>query len=280
MTRSPAIIPARSAWNHVPQFIALACVAAIMAACGAAPPASTALPTSAAPATAPDAETLTQVSTYPALQMGQFDGDVSFAQLAQAGDFGLGTFDNLEGEMIALDGVFYQAKADGSVGVADKTLETPFADVHFFHSSQQAQLNQAVHNLDELKAALAKLLPSPNRPYAFKISGTFPTLKLRSVPKQSPPYPTLADAVAKQVVFEQQNISGTMVGYALPAYLGSIGVAGYHFHFISTDKLHGGHVLDVSLNAAAVDIDYLENVKLMIPQNPTFQQTDFSKPQN
>lgn len=259
------------------RLVVLICTLSTLAACGTAPSTSATLPTSSA-ATAPDAETLTQVSTYPALQMGQFDGDVSFAQLAQAGDFGLGTFDNLEGEMIALDGVFYQAKADGSVSVADKALETPFADVHFFHSSQQAQITQAVPNLDQLKAALAKLLPSTNRPYAFKISGTFPTLKLRSVPKQAQPYPTLAAAVAKQIVFDQQNISGTLVGYALPAYLGSIGVAGYHFHFISSDKLHGGHVLDVSLKTATVDIDYLESVKLMIPQNATFQQTDFSKP--
>jgi len=256
-------------------FVLLVCMLATLASCGATPPTS-----ASPPVAAQNAETLTQVSTYPALQRGQFDGDVTYAQLAQAGDFGLGTFDGLDGEMIALDGVFYQAKADGSVAVADKTMETPFADVHFFRSSQQLQIKATLQNFDQLKAYLTKQLPSPNLPYGIKISGTFASLKWRSVPKQQMPYPPLAEAITHQIVFEERNISGTLVGYALPEYLGGIAVAGYHFHFISTDKRHGGHVLDISLTEATVDIDPLESVKLLIPQNTTFQHTDFSKPQN
>ena len=261
--------------RHPRHFLSLFCLIAALAGCGSVP----AISNSATPASQ-DAETLTQVSTYPALQLGQFDGDVTFAQLEQSGDFGLGTFDGLDGEMIALDGVFYQAKADGSVVVADKALQTPFADVHFFHSNQQIQLKEPLQNFDQLKAYLTKQLPSPNRPYGIKISGTFPALKWRSVPKQPEPFPTLADAVTRQVTFEQQNIKATLVGYALPEYLGGIAAAGYHFHYISDDKQHGGHVLDISLANATVDIDYLESVKLLIPQNATFQQTNFVKPQN
>lgn len=245
----------------------------LLAGCGQTPPVST-LPQGSAQ----DTETLTQVSTYPALQRGQFSGEVTYAQLAQAGDFGLGTFQGLDGEMIALDGVFYQAKSDGSVQVADPTTTTPFADVSFFHSSQQLQLTTPLTNVEQLKVYLSQHLPSANRPYAFKISGTFPTITFRSVPKQSEPYPTLTDAVGKQIVFEQQNISGTLVGYVLPNYFSTIGVSGYHFHFISADRQRGGHVLDVSLNTATIDIDDLASVKLLIPQNATFQQTDFSKP--
>ena len=224
-------------------------------------------------------ETITQVSTYPALQMGLFDGNVTYAQLAQAGDFGLGTFDGLDGEMVALDGKFYQAKIDGSVRLADPKLETPFADVHFFHSKQQLVLNEALQNYDQLKAYLTKQVPTANRPYAFKITGNFPTLKIRSVGKQSEPYPLLKDAVAQQTVFELKNITGTLVGYSMPAYLGAVVVAGYHFHFISADKQHAGHMLEASLTKATVDIDYLESVKLLIPQDATFQGTDFSTPQ-
>ena len=242
-------------------------LAALLAGCGQAPAGA-----------AQDTDTLTQVSTYPALQRGQFGGETTFAQLAQRGDFGLGTFDGLDGEMIALDGVFYQATADGAVRVADKALTTPFADVSFFHSSQQLTISQPLQSLDELKAFLGKQLPSANRPYAFKISGTFPYLKFRSVPRQAAPYPTLAAAVGKQKVFEQQNLSATLVGYMLPDYLGTIGVAGYHFHMISADRQRGGHVLDVRVADATVDIDYLGNVDLVIPQNATFQGTNFATP--
>ena len=239
------------------------------------------LPNTAAPLSAPtqDTETLTQVSTYQALQMGQFNGEITYAQLEQAGDFGLGTFEGLDGEMIALDGMFYQATADGSVRVVDQTMKTPFADVSFFHSTQQLQLDVPVQTIDQLKTYLTKHVPSTNRPYAFKISGTFPSIRFRTIPKQLEPYPPLIDAVAQQRVFEERTISGTLVGYLLPEYLKTIGVAGYHFHFISTDRRRGGHVLEVSLKEATIDIDYLASVKLMIPQNATFQQTDFSKSQ-
>jgi acetolactate decarboxylase len=246
-----------------------------LAGCGQIP-----LTSSSSTSAAQDPETLTQVSTYPALQRGQFTGEVTYAQLAQVGDFGLGTFDGLDGEMIALDGVFYQAKADGSVRVADPSMTTPFADVSFFHGSQQLQLTTPLTNVEQLKGFLAQQLPSANRPYALKVSGTFPTLKFRSVPKQPLPYPQLTDAVAQQIVFEERNITGTLVGYTLPNYLSSVGLPGYHFHFISADRRRGGHVLDVSLTTATIDIDDLASVKLLIPQNATFQQTDFSQPQS
>lgn len=225
-----------------------------------------------------DTETLTQVSTYPALQLGEFDGETTYAELATHGDFGLGTFDGLEGEMIALDGIFYQALADGSVRVADPKMETPFADVHFFQSTQQVKIQEPVQSVEELTAYLSKQLPSQNRPYAFRIHGTFTAISYRSVPKQGTPYPSLQEAVAQQKVFEAQTMPGTLVGYMLPTYLNGICLPGYHFHFISDDKSHGGHMVKIAFAEATVDIDYLENVKLVIPQNDTFQKTDFAKP--
>ncbi|MCA1738575.1 MAG: acetolactate decarboxylase, partial [Actinobacteria bacterium] len=35
---------------------------------------------------------------------GNYDGELTFAELGARGDFGLGTFDALDGEMIGLDG--------------------------------------------------------------------------------------------------------------------------------------------------------------------------------
>jgi len=51
--------------------------------------------------------TLFQTSTIDALLEGEYDGDISFAELEERGDFGLGTLEALDGEMIALDGGFY-----------------------------------------------------------------------------------------------------------------------------------------------------------------------------
>ena len=55
-----------------------------------------------------------QSSTINALLKGVYDGEVSFGELKRNGDFGIGTFNALDGEMIGLDGTFYQIKVDGA----------------------------------------------------------------------------------------------------------------------------------------------------------------------
>ncbi len=73
---------------------------------------------------------LLQTSTIDALLSGNYEGDVSFAKLRAGGDdFGLGTFDALDGEMVALDGTFYQMKVDGVAYELDERLKPPFAVV-------------------------------------------------------------------------------------------------------------------------------------------------------
>ena len=61
-----------------------------------------------------DHSTLFQVSNSTALTQGIFDGAVTIRELKEHGDFGLGTFDGLDGEMIALEGVFYRADTEGN----------------------------------------------------------------------------------------------------------------------------------------------------------------------
>ncbi len=231
-----------------------------------------------APAAAPkNSALLTQVSTYPALQLGLYAGDLTYAQLEQYGDFGIGTFDGMDGEMIALDGKFYQAKADGSVRVADPASRAPFATLNFFRASRQARLTEPLQNYDQLKAYLNRYLPAANHPYAFKIAGTFAYLKVRSVPKQSEPFPPLPSVIAQQTTFELQNRAGVLIGFWVPDYLASLNAPGYHLHFLSDDRQHGGHLLEGSFAAATIDINDLTQVAVIIPQNAAFQKADFAQ---
>jgi len=48
--------------------------------------------------------------------------------------------------------------------------------------------------------------------------------------------------IPNRPVFEAENISGTLVGFYCPDYIGNINAKGHHFHFISDDKKWGGHV--------------------------------------
>src|SRR5207249_10961718 len=78
-------------------------------------------------------DTLVQYSTINALLTGVYDGDMTFGELRRHGDFGLGTFNALDGEMIALDGRYYQITADGAVKPVRDDVRTPFAVVTHFY---------------------------------------------------------------------------------------------------------------------------------------------------
>jgi acetolactate decarboxylase len=76
-----------------------------------------------------DRETIYQVSLLQGLTFGDYNGSVSVADLKKRGDIGIGTFEGLNGELIAIDGKVYRAAGDGSVEeVSDDTL-IPFSNV-------------------------------------------------------------------------------------------------------------------------------------------------------
>src|ERR1700761_666729 len=85
--------------------------------------------------------TLFQISTSRALVQGVYSEAVSSSQLLAHGDFGLGTFDELDGEMVLLDGTIYQVRSDGSVSKVDENAGTPFATVLRFTADHEFTLH-------------------------------------------------------------------------------------------------------------------------------------------
>jgi acetolactate decarboxylase len=204
-----------------------------------------------------------QISTLHALKQGKYDGETTYAELKKHGDFGIGTLNGLYGEMVALNGAFFQIRADGSVHSIAQEEETPFAVVTFFKPDNEVSLPQ-VRDMKELQAALDRLVPTSDKPCAIKIEGGFKHIKVRSVPRQEKPYPGLEEAVKHQTVFELKNVHGTMVGFRFPAYMDGVNVPGYHFHFISADKKAGGHVLDCSPESANVEAAMISNLSVRL----------------
>ncbi|MEN3037440.1 MAG: acetolactate decarboxylase, partial [Candidatus Methanosuratincola petrocarbonis] len=143
-------------------------------------------------------DVLFQVSTISALMDGAFDGSMAFGDLKMHGDFGLGTFDALDGEMVGLDGRFYQVRADGSVHEVNDSMLTPFADVTFFDADDAVALSSS--NMTEVERDLEELLPMRNIFYAIRIDGTFSHVRARSVPAQTKPYQNLTIAVTNQSI--------------------------------------------------------------------------------
>jgi acetolactate decarboxylase len=155
---------------------------------------------------------LFQTSTIDALLEGNYDGDVCFAELEDRGDLGLGTLDALDGEMVALDGAFYQVKADGRAYAVDKRAKTPFAVVTFFEPNLSRTL-AAPTDFDNLCAHLDRLVGGEPQCCAVRLDGHFEYVKTRSVPRQRKPYPPLAEVVKHQPTFELRDVPGSIVGF-------------------------------------------------------------------
>lgn len=206
-------------------------------------------------------DTLFQSGTLSALNVGDFEGDYPMRDLKRHGDFGLGTFNALDGEMIVLDGEIYQARDDGIAYVADDLTLTPFAAITYFEADQSLTITDSL-DCAQLQAQIDAALPALDAPYAIKVSGAFATLQVRAPQLQHAPYPTLTDALADQILFDSENIDGTLVGFRLPDYLAGANATGYHFHFISDDKQHGGHVLACQTSTVTVDIDTITRIYL------------------
>ncbi len=219
-----------------------------------------------------------QVSILPALSSGVFDGDVAVADLTEYGDFGLGTFNGVDGEMIVLDGDVYQIRADGIARIADPATRTPFAVVTPFEADITAAIDTPM-TCKELEEILDILRPSENLIYALRIEGRFQDLQTRSETRQRPPYPTLAEVLAEQVVFNLGETAGTMVGFWFPEYAQGINLPGYHFHFISEDEddSRGGHVLDCRVQQADIAIDVSDQLTVDLPENSAFLKADLSE---
>ncbi|CEF57235.1 acetolactate decarboxylase [Acetobacter ghanensis] len=80
----------------------------------------------------PPINRLYQTSTMAALLDAVYDGETTLDELLQHGNFGLGTFNSLDGEMIVTDGVVRQFRAEGLAAEVPGSLKTPFACVTYF----------------------------------------------------------------------------------------------------------------------------------------------------
>jgi acetolactate decarboxylase len=220
--------------------------------------------------------TLFQSSPVTALLNGVMNDVFTVGDIVGYGDFGLGTFNAVDGEMIVFDGKVYRVDYDGNVSQPDKSTRTPFVTVTFFHADTVLIIKDSL-NMKELQNYIDKNLKSKNLIYAVKISGRFKYIESRSEEKQTQPYSNLAEVLKKQSVFKFNDIEGTMVGFRFPSYMQGVNIPGYHFHFVSKNKKSGGHILDCISSNIKVEIESLSKFEMKFPSNNEFYNTDLGK---
>lgn len=218
---------------------------------------------------------LFQASTIGALLDGAYDGDLSFAELAEHGDLGLGTLNGLDGEMIAIEGRFYRAGLDGAIDPVAPGEKTPFAVVTEFAPTIDERLDGSLSH-EELLAALDELVPAGASSCAIRLDGRFDFVSARSVPRQQPPYRPLTEVVAEQHVFDFHDVAGSMVGFRFPAYAEGIEVGGYHLHFIDEGRARGGHVLDSRSSGVRARLDPSNDLHVELPPRVDLVEPDLA----
>lgn len=210
-----------------------------------------------------------------ALLEGLYRQDTTIADLKRHGDLGLGTFNDLDGELVLIDGTAYRLRPDGDATIVEDDVLTPFAIVTFFEGDVGERLAGS-RPWAELEHQLVELVPSPNILYSFRIEGVFDYVRARSVQRQDN-YKPLAETISTQTIFEFENIEGSVVGFWTPDFLGSVHVPGFHFHFLSADRRRGGHLLAMDARDIDVRIQHAARVDLGLPMTLDFMTASFTR---
>ena len=219
--------------------------------------------------------TIFQNSLMTALLDGIYDGEMTIGELLGKGNFGIGTFDALDGEMIVLDGVCYQLRGDGTATVADLDQGTPFAVATNFVPRIKVAAPKGLKR-EELSTFIDDAEPSANYMYAVRITGRFSNVVTRTVVKQSKPYPPLTQAVGGDKELRFENIDGVIGGFRTPVFEKGISVPGCHVHFIDAARTSGGHVLDYTVDEATIELCPGTDLDLRLPLTHEFRSANLA----
>lgn len=215
-----------------------------------------------------------QVSTSGALVQGVYQAATTVGDVRRHGDFGLGTFVDLDGEGIMLDGTCYRAGSDGSVAIVPDSTAAPFWVTTHFSEDVQVDLEE-VRDWADLCKQLASMLTSANLLAAIRIEGLFDFIHVRVACKAAAGA-SLVDATSHQAEFQWAHLGGTLVGFFTPTYARTINVPGYHLHLLSDDRLHGGHVLELRARHLRVSLHMTNDLHVVLPENAAFLHADLN----
>ena len=204
-----------------------------------------------------------QIGTLDALIDGRYDGDATIGELLAHGDLGLGTVQHLGGELVVLDGRAFVVDGDGRVHEVPAETRTPFAVVCRFAPHASVHL-EGPRSLGAVQQELDGIAPHSSV-LAVRVDGTFTHLRLRSVQEQRPPYPRLAEVTAHQTEWDLDRARGTLLGFRFPDDVAGLEAPGYHLHFLSDDREHGGHVLDGTLESGTATVDADDRLHVELP---------------
>ena len=224
-----------------------------------------------------------QVSTLQALALGYTRPVVTVQELLMHGDTGLGTFEDVDGEMIVVDGKCYQAKQDGSIIVADNSAGVPFAVAGNTENCRNFKIEEK-KDIDAIKLELTLRIEEDfglNSIHIARIDGWFNAIHARAGAAYHSQHISLKDILSqtqKDFCFEQ--IYGTMVCVYYPDHMDGINAPGWHLHFVSEDRTLGGHVFDVSMKSGDCQLQKIDRIEIQLPREAAFDTYSLKEASN
>ncbi|MCR8967773.1 acetolactate decarboxylase [Streptococcus zalophi] len=221
--------------------------------------------------------TLFQHNTLASLMAGLYEGTMPLKELLAHGNFGVGTVDSIDGELIVLDGKAYQATGTNNevkVNLVKDHVLVPYAAV-VNHTKTKSWTEDTTIDSENLKKTIEAKLDSQNLFFSVKVKGVFSKMHVRMIPK-SKTGERFAEIAKHQPEFTEENISGTLVGIWTPELFHGVSVAGFHLHFLSDDVSFGGHVMDFVMEKGAIEIGIINQLEQHFPvTNQTFLEKTF-----
>lgn len=214
-----------------------------------------------------------QTGTINSLLEAVYSGDKTVGDLLQRGDFGLGTYDRVDGEMIVYDGICYHAASDGKLDIASSQQKIPFAVVSKFDCHKTVSVKN--FSFSELEEYLLPHLVSPNIVYAIKVSAGFRQISLRSEACGTSQKTHLSELLPKiQEKCNYDNVSGVLVGVWYPHYMANLNVPGFHFHFVDDKRTFGGHVFAFDLIDGVAEIQEIHTLNIDLINTKDFHKAN------
>ncbi len=214
-----------------------------------------------------------QVSTLQALALGYSRAAVTVGELLKEGNTGLGTFEDVNGEMIVMDGHCYRADQSGNVSVVPPEAGVPFAAVAKLYGKQQFPLKD-MPDITSIRIELTRKIEEVfglNSMHIVRIDGEFEKVDARSEAPYRSHHITLKEILSRnQEAFIFENIRGSLVGVYFPDYMDGINMPGWHLHFLSEDRSKGGHVFDVCMRKGEARVDKITNIYINLPKEAAF----------
>jgi acetolactate decarboxylase len=191
-----------------------------------------------------DRQSVYQTVPLAHLESGNYKSTISVQQFKSIGNFGLGIFENFDGEAILFNGNVFQAKGNGQVVVPPESAKLLLGSCMLFDVEKRFMMRN-VASYTEFKKALTTHYATNQCIRALQIEGTFNSITVSCNQKQVSPCKPFSQATRLAKEHTWKEVKGTLIGFWLtPSVPDAVMPSGFHLVFISEDRTKGGKVLD------------------------------------